>query len=374
MSANDALLIFLDAHGEQQGWLRLAGGTVVARGTDEEGMPALVDPENGEALRVAAIVPGDSVALHWLELPAGLAPAQAAAAARLAAAEVSAQPLADMHVAVGREAEGEETRAVAIVPSLAMVQWIGRLQARALDPDIMLSEPLLLAAPTEGFVRFDRGEIPLWRGRSDAFAIEPALAELVLDGSPITTLDRQAFEDGLGAAIADPAVNLRQGAFAKRKRWKIDWPTVRRLAVLALAILLVTLLIQIALILRYSAAADAMEAETAMIAERVLPGEGEVADPTVALTRRLADLRGSGVGYRAIAAVLFDAVRATPNAELQSLTFDRDGSLRATVQADSDATLAALQDRVRAAGLAVEAGAPRSGGGRQIADIIVRGS
>ena len=47
-------------------------------------------------------VPGERVAIHWLELAEGLAPAQAAAAARLMLADASAEPLADMHVAVGR--------------------------------------------------------------------------------------------------------------------------------------------------------------------------------------------------------------------------------------------------------------------------------
>ena len=217
MSA-DTLLVFLDAHREAEGWLRLTDGAVASRGPGLEGIPAPASEADGEALRVAAVVPGETVSLHWLEVPMGLAPAQAAAAAGIAAADVSSQPLGDMHVAVGPENADEETRAVAIVPALAMANWIGRLQAEALDPDVMVSEPLLLHAPDEGFVRFDRGALPLWRGRSDAFAIEPGLAEIVLAGAPVAAIDQAAFEAGLADALADPAVNLRQGAFAKRRR------------------------------------------------------------------------------------------------------------------------------------------------------------
>lgn len=372
MSASDALLIFLDAAGDREGWLRLSDGQVVARGGAEDAIPAIT--EDARAPLIAAIVPGDGVAMHWLEVPAGLAPLQAVAAARLAAADVSAQPLADMHVAVGPELPDEPVRAVGIVPALAMAGWIGRLQAEGLDPDLILPEPLLIAAPEEGYARFDRGAVPLWRGRSDAFAIEPDLAALVLGDAPVTTHDRAGFEDGLATAIADPAVNLRQGPFAKRKRWKIEWPVVRRLAALALGILVLTLAIQIAAVLRYSSAADGLEAELATVAEQAAPGAGTAADPGIAITRRLADLRGAGLGYGALSGILFDAIRATPNAELQSLVFDRDGSLRAAVQGDGDATLTAVQDRVRAGGLTVEAGAPRSGGGRQIVDLTVRGS
>jgi general secretion pathway protein L len=93
------------------------------------------------------VVPGEAVTLHWLEVPAGLAPAQAVAAARLMASEMSTQPLVDMHVAVGREAEGETARAVALVPAITMAGWIGRLQAQGLDPDLVLPEPLLLPRP-----------------------------------------------------------------------------------------------------------------------------------------------------------------------------------------------------------------------------------
>jgi general secretion pathway protein L len=139
VSAADALLVFIDDRFEIEGWLQLEGGAVVARGPALDDLPPLIDPQSGAALRVVAVVPGEATALHWLEVPAGLAPAQAIAAARLAAAEVSLQPISDMHVAVG--AEGEEAmRPVAIVPALTMGGWLSKLQAAALDPDVVIPE------------------------------------------------------------------------------------------------------------------------------------------------------------------------------------------------------------------------------------------
>ncbi len=232
MSATDALLIFLDARNEIEGWLQLRGGAVAARGLGGERLPGLVDAETQEPLRVAAVVPGEAVSVHWLELPTGLAPAQAIAAARLMAADVSAQPVSELHVAIGPEVEGESARVVALVPALAMAGWLGRLQAEGLDPDLVMPEPLLLPRPDEGFVRYDRGEIPLFRGRSDAFSVEPDLATLVTGRAKVESIDTDGFEAGLSAALAAPAVNLRQGAFAKRRQWGIEWPLVRRLAML----------------------------------------------------------------------------------------------------------------------------------------------
>jgi general secretion pathway protein L len=368
----DALLIFLGRGQEIDGWLRLADGAVAARGASIGEAPAV--SADGEALPVVAVVPGDAVTLHWLEMPAGLAPAQAAAAARLIAAEASAQPLADMHVAVGAEADDEVVRPVALVPALAMAGWLGRLQAAGLDPDLVLPEPLLLQPPAEGIARYGGSVVPLYRGATEAFAMEPELAALVLNGAAIVEVDDAAFEAGLAPALDAPAVNLRQGPFAKRRRWRIDWKLARRLALLAAAILIVTLGIQIASILRYTFAADRLEAETRAIAAQALPGAPSSAGASALLEQRLAELRGGGVGYGAISAALFGAVRATANAELSSLLFNRDGTLKATVQADTPATVEALARRIEEAGFAVEASPARPAGGRQAADLTVRPS
>lgn len=369
---SDALLIFLDPHNEIEGWLHVAGGSVVARGTGLEGLPPLADAATGNAARVAAIVPGEAVAVHWLEVPAGLAPAQAAAAARLIAADVSAQPIGDMHVAVGPEVEGSPLRAVAMVPAIAMAGWLGKLQAQALDPDVVMPEPLLLAPPREGYVRHERGGLPVYRGQTDAFAVEPELAELIVAEAPVEAVDAEAFEGGLAEAVAYPAVNLRQGAFAKRRRWKIEWPLVRRLAMLALALLVVTLAIQVAAIFRYTLEADALELEANRVAATALRRSGPVTDGPRQLERRLSELRGSGPGYSTLAAAVFAAVRGTPNVELTALSFDQSGALRATVQADSPATISMLQQRIEAAGFTVVADAIRSGGGRPTTDLTVR--
>jgi general secretion pathway protein L len=362
---NDALLLFLGADEGFAGWLRLEGGVVSARGPGLDGLPAT---EGG--LPIVAVVPGEAVTLHWIELPAGLAPAQAAAAARLMAAELSAQPIGEMHVAVGREAGGP--RCTAIVPAAAMADWLERLAAAGFDPDLMVPEALLLPEPAEAIVRYDRGDMALYRGPALGFATEPELAALLLGEKAAIMLDGDAFEAGLSEALADPEVDLRQGPFARRRQWTLEWGVVRRLALLAAAILFVTLAIQIASILRYTFAADALEAETRRVAAAALPRSPAINDASGDLEARLSELRGGGAGYGAIAATLFDAVRATPNAELSALTFSPDGSMRATVQADTPATLAALSARIEAGGFTVEAGVPRGGGGRQVSDLMVR--
>ena len=371
MSVSDAILAFLDRHNEVQGWLQLRDGGVVARGAALEGLPPLVDEETRKPVRLVAVVPGEAVSLHWLEVPGGLAPAQAAAAARLIAAEVSVQPLADMHVAVGPEQEGNLLRAVALVPAITMAGWIARLQPHGIDPDLVIPETLLLPPADEGFVRYHLGDVPLYRGASDAFSVEPELAELVVRDAPVATIDDRAFEEGLARAVAEVPVNLRQGAFAKRRRWRIEWKLVRRLALLSLAILLVTLAIQIAAIMRYTLAADALEIEANRIAAAALPGS-RGANAAARLEQRIVELKGSGVGYSGIASTVFSAVQGTPNAALTAVNFDRDGSLRVTAEGDSSATISALQQRIGTSGLSVEVGSMRTGAGRPSAEMVVR--
>jgi general secretion pathway protein L len=178
----------------------------------------------------------------------------------------------------------------------------------------------------EGFVRYDRGRLPIFRGPNDAFTVEPELADLILAGASVETIDAATFRAGIADALAHPPVNLRQGPFAKRRRWRIQWKLIRRLALLGLAIVMVTLAIQVTSIMRYSFAADALELEAQRIASRALPGTVQVTNAPEQLERRLSDL-GGGVGLqrdRIGRSSMQSAPR--PNAELTGLVYDIDGT------------------------------------------------
>lgn len=332
-----ALLIFADGGG----WLRLAGDGAVLRGAG--GVPA---PEPGEAVVLA--VPGSDVAVHWLELDEGLAPAQAVAAARLMLADAVASPLADMHGAAGRPEAGRTP--VALAPAARMAEWLVAAQAMGVEPDAIVPAPFLLAAPDEGFARHNDD----YRGAGAAFTLEPELAEALTGGAPVIEVDGPRFEAGLAAVLADPPMNLRQGPFARRTQWVSDKGWARRMALLAVALVALTLLAQIVDIVRHNRAAARLEAEAAAVAA-----------PAAA-----SGPRGFGGG----AAILFEAIRATPNAELARIEYRPDGSFTLSVHADSPATLAALRGRIEAGGHAVEQGAAGSAGGRPATDLIVRPS
>ena len=365
------LVLFLGREADIDGWYRLEGGRVVARGSSIEGLTAPAGTD-GTSARVAAVVPGEQVSLHWLEIPSGLSPAQASAAARLMAADLSAEPPELTHVAVGAAVEGSPARCVAIASSERMADWLRRCQEVGLEPHTILPEPLLLPALETGVARLEKDGIVLYRGCSQAFAAEPDLAALIIDGGAVQDIDAETLESRLAPAIAEPAVNLRQGPFARRKHWKTDWKLVRRLALIAALFLLATLAIQLASILRYTYAADEAEAEAMQAAAAVLPGDASPVNPQRQLEALLAERRGAETGFSALLSSLFSGLRAVPDVQLASITYDARGGLRATVLADNPGSIAALVQRLDAAGLAAEAGTLSARNGRQAAELTVR--
>jgi general secretion pathway protein L len=301
-----------------------------------DGRALIVVPGGGTALAVL----GTEVAIHWLDLAGDLTLAQAAAAARLILADASAEPLAGLHFAAGRPENG--LTPVALAPVERMRAWLED------DPDLVLPETLLLLPPAAGLVRRGLDH----RGLAAAFSVEPELAELVIGDAIVEEVSEEAFEAGLAAALADPVLNLRQGPFARRRQWKVDRRNLRRMGLLAAALALVSLVLQIATILRYRFDADRLEAEAAALGP-----------PATARSRP---------GFGALAPLLFEAVRSTPNLELTRLEYRPDGSLGATVSVDSPATLAAFRARAEASGLSVEGGNFTGAGGQPIAELVLR--
>lgn len=344
------LVLFIAPDDRLHGWWIVEAGAVVMRGDAETPLPP------GLPERVVAVAPAEAMTIHVAELGA-LAAQQARVAARFLVAETSVAPIETQHVAVGN-ADGAD-RSVAVIGNGRIAAWLDSLQERGIDPDAILPAALLLPRPETGFVRTAIGAETVLRGRSAAFAEEAGLTELLVGDAPVEDVDADPL---VLAALDTPELDLRQGEFAKRRRFRLDWPLVRRLAVLGGAIAAVTLLIAIVQTVRYGLAADRLDAEAQAIARTAVPGAGP--DATAALQARIAARRGAGHGFSATAGAVLAAVQAVPNVELSSLSFDNDGLLRATILTPGAAEAEALRTRIRAAGLGVEATPFTSEGGR----------
>lgn len=359
----DTLVLFLPGGAAPMRWLRVAGEAVTARG---EGLPP-IDPEHAGA--TVAVAPADTVTLHWAELPDRSLP-QAIAAAKLLVAEASVTPPGELHVAVGREPDSPD-RPIGVVAAAQMRAWLDALAADGIDPAAVIPAPMLLPRPAEGFVRADLGGGSVVRGTASGFADEVPLTDLVTGGVAPATLGRDAIEAAIAAAVAAPALDLRQGAFARRSRRAIDWALVKRLAWLGAAIVGVTLAISLAEIVKRNVAASDMEARTEALARAALPRGETVDNADRQLDERLGRMRGAGLGFARTAAAVFAAVRAVPGTELRGVGFDGNGKLRATIAAPGEGQVIDVRTRLEGQGFTVQLGTLTAAGGTVSGDLTV---
>ncbi|WP_375420919.1 type II secretion system protein GspL [uncultured Sphingomonas sp.] len=352
------MLIFLPSAQRGYRWIDLTEGAMPREG---DGIPTSGAP-------FVAVAPAEAVTLHWATLP-DRSIAQATAAARIVVAEASAAPLGELHVAVGDEGTGE--RPIGVVAAAQMQEWLAALAAVGIDPVAIIPAPMLLPRPDEGYVRAQLAGEGVVRGTAAGFADEARLTELVTGGTAPTTLDRASLTTALADAVAAPALDLRQGAFARRTRRAIDWPLIRRLAMLGAGILLLTLAIDVVRIIRYSTGADALEARADALGRTGLPRGETVTDVDRQLDERLSAVRGPGAGFTATTAAVYSVVRTLPGVEITGLDFQPNGELRLSIAVAREALATDLRSALQAAGFEVRAGVFQSGSGRVTGEMTV---
>lgn len=344
-------LVLFDSH-----WLRIDGDTIVARGE----RPTTASDEDQ---RVVAIVPGAETVVHSLGVE-GLTDAQARGAAKLALADTSAAPVETLHVAVGPEFEGART-AVAI-DATQMTQRLVDLAAAGFDPDAMIPSLLVVPGPESGFVRAVLGNEAIVRGDGVAFADDPVLTPLLAPGE-IVTLDRAGTEAALVRAAMTPPVDLRQGVFAKRRRWVIDRERLRAIAWLAAACAATFLLVPLAQLVNLNLTASRIEARNMARAQAALPPGTVVVNPVAQLDERLGAFGLQNGGFLPLAGSVAMAVEATPGVEIERLVYNGAEGLRAGIRSPNAPDLQGLIVKIAPTGIAVaESGTP------QAREILVR--
>ena len=297
-------------------------------------------------------VPGEAVALHWLDLP-DLAPAQAAAAARMALADRLAE--ADPHIAV---APGSGLRPVAVVAREQMAGWLAEAARAGWKPTAIIPDPFLLPAPASGWAVAQDGPRVLARSASAAFAAEADLAAAII-GTDTTTLAQPALPDVL-------PLDLLSGDYAPVTRWQPDRRQLKRLALIAAAIAGLSLGGDLAALLRARSAASAADAELLALA----PGATDGTSAFAALQAQ-AQQRGAAGGLAALAGPVVQALSARPGAGLASLSYTPTGGLVAGV-AGGVGEAQALADALGAASLSANTGTTRATADGNISEVTVR--
>lgn len=342
-----ALLLFAEEEvGRIEGWLRVGDGQVVARGARLDQAPP---PDEGEALIL--LLSGAEIGLRWIEIDAA-SEAQALAAARIALAEHSLEPIDRLHVAIGPVHAG--VRITATIAHARIAAWLDWAAAAGIDPDHIVPLPLLLAYGDGPTRLWPRPHHAVVHGHRRALTIEPGLIDILLGDEPRETIDDARFEAELPAALDLLPLDLRQGPYRRRRAWRSEAGWRRRMIRYAIAAATLLALIPVARIGRLEYDGWRLRAEAGEVAQRALALPERPLDPQAALRQRLAMMEGPGGGFVDSAAILFGAVRQTANVELGAVGFDDSGALTADVSAASPSDLAELVRRIGSGGLVVE--------------------
>ena len=177
------------------------------------------------------LVPTEAVRLLAVDLPVANR-AKRLAALPFAIEDLIAQPLDSVHIAIGAEL-APRRYLVGVVSHAQMRQWLASAEAAGLEHAAFVPDALALPAPAEGSwaVEIDATRAVVRRGDGTGFAagtsLLPMLWEaagrprLVSHGAPLPAdmAGAPAIGPGpLGPRLLGPALDLRQGSYARQRR------------------------------------------------------------------------------------------------------------------------------------------------------------
>lgn len=347
-----AFVVFLG--GDSLPWLELEDGGVIGRGEDFR--------EPG--VTVTAIAPASSVTFRSAAL-GGLSPAQALAAARLDASEVSLGT--DRHVAVAGAGDHYVMTDKAI-----MQRWLSQLAERGLVASAIIPAPDLLPVPEEGFLRAVLHDEAILRSAETGLEDDGVISALVVGDAEVRTLESAELEQAIAVAVESPPLNMLQGEFVPRADWSAPAGYWRRLAIYAGVAAAIVLAIPIAQWARLSMATSSTNEQSATISALVLGERSGSEDAIDRLQDKVAELRGGGAGFLPTLGALMTSMETMPNVELGLLSFDPDGTLHVTVRASAQPEVDMLVRAMEGHAFAVSKGAPRAQQGRIEVEMQVR--
>ncbi|TPE62478.1 hypothetical protein FJQ54_06170 [Sandaracinobacter neustonicus] len=280
-----------------------------------------------------AVLPGDDIALHRLQLAEGDARARHEEAV-MRITDLAAQPVEDLHIAIG-PADDAGHSWVALIDRQRMADHLAHLKAAGAEPAHIVPAALLLAEPESGPSMARFGDRVLLRTDELAGLVEPALAS-ALSGRSLLGRFVQLSEFAPAAVPETLPLDLMQGDFGPKQRW---WKS-RRFLLWAGVLSLLALLLAIAPVLidrgRAAAAVAAYDQAVIELAAQTLgqrPASAEAGAEALAAARRAAE--GGALGARlSFAARTLESI---PGARFDSVKLLPDGALRIALGGPADA-------------------------------------
>ncbi len=293
---------------------------------------------------------------------AGLAPAQARAAARMQLAGESLLDSADFHVAVSDDGGWGATASQS-----AVAGWRAQYRADRIIP------PQMLLASAGGPTVAAWGDGFLVSGQQGlAFADQPLL-DHILANAEFETLSQDVIEHRLIELAAAPTLDLLQGQFAARPPALFNASQKRLAAWLAVAAGLFALAIPTVQLVRLNASAGIAEETAKSRALAAIGGQGTQEQAITALDAKLTAMRGGGAGFGKTSQAALAAMQQTASVEALSLQFTTDGQMVMQVKAAKAEDIGQLTARMQALGLIVSVGALNPAQSQPVTELRISG-
>lgn len=357
-----------DARDATTYWWSIVDDAIVARGADAAWRDHVT--EDGVHVRVIALAPAAATRIGFAHV-ANMPPRQAAGIARLQALETALGDPATLHfVTKGPSAPGEQF-VTAIVANATMLEWLDWLEAMAVDAGSIIPAALLLPLSENWRAASIAGEPVI--GRSGiVFPNEPSLVSALVGQDEVAEVSPETLDVQLLAAVAAPPIDLRVGAFARRRRWFVDGARIRELVVLLAFVPLIALMLALANLWQLDASADRLDADSVARASASLGKPVMIADAEAELNVRASHIAGAGGQFATPLAALYQQMQGETTISTTSLGWRGDGTLAATLAAPRIDEINRLLLGLQRDGYTVTA-VPRQGSdGRSMADITIR--
>ena len=336
-------------------WQLIEAGQLVSRGD----MDSLPSPDKDHVRMFLA--PASEIIISKVEF-AGLARAQARAAAQLQLSSDSLLDRADFHVAVSDDGEWAATASREDLKA-----WIKQYQPAS----IMAPQFMFIGANSPTVAKWGRGTL-LATGAELIFT-DDALLDHVIGSAEFDLFDADQMDAKLIALTADSRLDLMQGEFAPQAPALID-PAQKRLMIwLALAAALIAMAIPTVQLVRLNASAVLAEQTAQSRAFAAIGGQGSEEQAIATLDAKLFSLRGGGAGFGKTAQAVFAAMQQTAGVEALSLQFLPDGQMIMQVKGGTANDLQQFSSRMAALGLNVSMSPINPAQSQPVVDVRVAG-
>lgn len=344
-------------------WWRVANGEIIDRGTDSRWLEWIA------SARLVALAPVASVRLEIApEKTDAATPRQAASVARVRAMDASIATSETLHAASAGAMDGDAIW-TAVVANSAMLEWIDWAAQFGADPDAIV--PVAALVPrSEGWVAASIGAEHMVARNGVSLANEPSLAAVLVDQDEVRDLSPEEIDTAIAAIAAEPILNLRTGAFAKRRRWLVDRSRVRELILLAGMIPLVGLLWALVSIAKLEQSTSRLNAETLRLAGQLVGRPVTLDNVEAEMTQSIGSSGSNGLSPSL--AALYQVLQAETGISSTQIGYGNGGTLSTTLAAPTVAEINRVLLALQRDGYRITAVPRQAPDGRAMVDVTIR--